>query len=148
MIQGTKLLCIGCLILLIPAGIATGQQLIPTAKARAVSVPSGRPSTLAIRANILAQKQAALQQQVLDAERCIAESSQPIVLRDPQGNINVVPQTDVVNCTRRLASLQRQLASLARQSDQLAKDADAFALFIQQKQQLLESKGRITGTSP
>ena len=86
-----------------------------SAAAKAVSTPSGgRPSTIQVRQNIIAQKAAALQRELKELQRCITNASQLQTLRDPEGNINIVPQNDLINCTRRLQDLQRRQDSLNR----------------------------------
>lgn len=111
---------------------ASAQSSIATASAASVS--SGRPSTLAIRQNILLQQKDALEAQIRIATLCVADASKPSTLRDPQENINQVPKQDIINCSRQLRTLQRQLASLARQIQKLASDADAASLRLQRQQ--------------
>jgi TolA-binding protein len=99
-----------------------------SAAAKAVSTPSGgRPSTIQVRQNILAQKAAALQRELKELQRCIRNASQLQTLRDPEGNINIVPQNDIVNCTRRLQDLQRRQDSLNREIAALAQSAQPVA---------------------
>jgi hypothetical protein len=99
----------------------------PSASAKAVSTPAAGPSTIAIRQNILAQKAAALQRELNELQRCITNASQLQTLRDPEGNINIVPQNDLTNCTRRLQDLQRRQDSLNREIAALARDAVPLA---------------------
>jgi hypothetical protein len=127
-------------------GGSFGQQ--SAARATPVASTSGRPSTFQIESNILEQQAARLQSQITIAQRCIAEASQPIVLRDPQGNVNIVPQTDVVNCTRRLVELQRQLVQLQRKSEQLSRDAQAAAITLQRKAMDIERQRRLSIGNP
>ncbi len=109
---------------------ATGAP--PSASATPVSTPSGgRPSTLQVRQNILGQKAAALQRELKELQRCITNASQLQTLRDPQGNINIVPQNDIVNCTRRLQDLQRRQDSLNREIAALSQDAVPLAAAAQ-----------------
>jgi len=107
------------------------QRTLPqgsSAAAKAVSTPSGgRPSTIQIRQNIIAQKAAALQRELKELRRCITNASQLQSLRDPEGNINMVPQNDLVNCTRRLQDLQRRQDSLNREIAALSQDAQPLA---------------------
>lgn len=99
-----------------------------SAAAKAVSTPSGgRPSSLQVRQNIIAQKAAALQRELKELQRCISNASQLQTLRDPEGNINIVPQNDLVNCTRRLQDLQRRQDSLNREIAVLAQAAGPLA---------------------
>jgi hypothetical protein len=104
----------------------------PAATAKVVSTPSGgRPSTIQVRQNIIAQKAAALQRELKQLQRCITNASQLQTLRDPEGNINIVPQNDLVNCTRRLLDLQRRQDSLNREIAALSLDAQPLAASAQ-----------------
>lgn len=135
------IVCLLCLCLALPTG---AQQAQPGATATPVSPSTGRPSTIQIRENILNQKRRALNSQIQVAERCIANASRPQVLRDPQGNVNIVPSTDIVNCTRTLKALERQLAGLAREAQQLAQDAQVAAAAFQARQKQLEAQKKAT----
>jgi hypothetical protein len=106
-------------------------QTIATARPAAVS--SGRPSSIAIRANILQMQQAQIQAQIVVAQRCIRDATQSGTFRDPQGNVNVVPQTDAVNCARDLAALTRRLNSLVRESRRLAQDSTFQGTYLQRR---------------
>ena len=109
----------------VSAALAQGSA---SAAAKAVSTPSGgRPSTIEVRQNIIAQKAAALQRELKEIQRCISNASQLQTLRDPEGNINIVPQNDLVNCTRRLQDLQRRQDSLNREVAVLAQAAGPLA---------------------
>ena len=151
-----KVASIGLLVLglvalaIVPA--AVGQQSSAgTASARQVTASSGRPSAFEIEQNIINRKIAELQRQVNEAQRCIETASMPQILTDPQGNINRVPQTDIVNCTRQLEQLERQLVSLQRQAAQLSRDAAFQAsqlqglLRLQQIRQRTQQPGLQTG---
>lgn len=136
--------CIGaiaCAILALAISPGLGQD-VPGRATPAVS-SSGRPSTIRIKQNILEKKQEALQRQVDEALRCIANASKLQTLRDPQGNINSVPQTDIVNCTRLLRTYQRELQSLLRQSARLGDDATASSLQLQRQLQVVERAARL-----
>jgi len=99
-----------------------------SAAAKAVSTPSGgRPSAIQVRQNILAQKAAALQRELKELQRCISNATQLQTLRDPEGNINIVPQNDLVNCTRRLQDLQRRQDSLNREIAAIAQAVQPVA---------------------
>lgn len=115
--------------------LSASAQTSTIATATPASASSGTPSTFTIRQQILAQQQAALASQIRVATQCIADASKPATLRDPQGNINLVPQLDVINCARQLRTLRRQQASLARQVQKLASDADAASLRLQRQQE-------------
>lgn len=103
-----------------------------SAAAKAVSTPSGgRPSTIQVRQNIIAQKAAALKRELKELQRCITNASQLQTLRDPEGNINIVPQNDLVNCTRRLQDLQRRQDSLNREIAAISLDVQPLAAAAQ-----------------
>ena len=104
-----------------------------------VSPSTGRASSIAIRQNILAMKQASILRQIKEAQLCIQNAANPTILRDPEGNINRVPSTDLVNCSRRLAQLQSQLQTLARDTKQLSLDAKFQAAQLQGKLQRQKS---------
>ncbi|HTY25565.1 MAG TPA: hypothetical protein VMC85_20720 [Desulfomonilaceae bacterium] len=96
--------------------VQTIPQAAPSAAATQVTIPTGgRPTPIQIRQNILAQKAAALAAQLKEIQRCILNASQLQTLRDPEGNINIVPQNDLTTCARRLQDLQRQQDSLNRE---------------------------------
>ncbi len=109
--------------------VQTIPQAAPSAAAKAVSIPPiGRPTPLLIQQNILDQKAATLAAQLKEIQRCILNASQLQTLRDPEGNINIVPQNDLTNCTRRLQDIQRQQDSLNRAVAALTMDAQAAGL--------------------
>ncbi len=115
-----------------------------SAQATPTQTPSsGAPSSLEIAQNTLAFKRAELTRQLREIQRCIANASNPILLRDPQGNINRVPQTDLTNCSRKLAQLQRQLSSLQRQSNVLVQDATFQSILAQDALLTAQRKLRI-----
>jgi len=104
-------------------------QAAPSAAAKAVSIPpSGRPTPVSIRQDILAQKAAALVAQLKEIQRCILDASQLQTLRDFQGNINIVPQNNLTNCTNRLQDIQRQQDSLNREIAVFSMNAQAAGL--------------------
>jgi hypothetical protein len=128
-----------CLCLALP--IDAQQQQTPRGVAATPVVPStGTPSSVQIRQNILNQKRRALNSQIEVAQRCIKNASQPQTLRDPEGNVNIVPKTDLVNCTRTLEALLRQLDGLAREAQQLSQDAQATASALQRKQKQTQAQ--------
>ena len=119
---------IATLLLLAFVSVAYSQGTARSSAAKAVSTPSGgRASTIQIRQNVIAQKAAALQRELKELQRCISNASQLQTLRDPEGNINMVPQNDLVNCTRRLQDLQRRQDSLNREIAALSQDAIPLA---------------------
>jgi hypothetical protein len=121
---------------------AAAQQLQTTRSATATpTFPSfGRPSSIQIRENILNQKRRALNSQIEVAQRCIKNASQPQTLRDPEGNVNIVPKTDLVNCARTLEALLRQLDGLAREAQQLAQNAQAEASALQRRRKQTQAQ--------
>jgi len=135
-----KFLCMLFLAGLLLAPLSIAQSV--AASASPVSPSTASASTLTIRGNILAMKQADIQRQIKEAELCIKNASNPTILRDPQGNINRVPSTDLVNCTRTLARLQRQLQVVAKQANQLSVEAN----FRAARAQRLLQRGRTTLT--
>jgi len=128
---------------------ATAQQLPTAASASAtqLTTSTGRPSSIRIKQDILKQKQAALARELAEVVRCIRISSQSQVLRAPEGNVNIVPDIDVTNCARRLASLQRQQSSLVRAASQLAQDAQAQANTAQRALEQARIKARLQAIS-
>ncbi len=131
------MVCLLCLCLILPAA---AQQQQSGAKATPVVPSTGRPSTIQIKQNTLNMKRRALNSQIQVAQTCIKNASRAQTLRDPQGNVNIVPATDLVNCTRTLEALLRQLAGLGREADSLAQDAQAVASTLQQKQKQLQAQ--------
>lgn len=132
-----------CMCLALP--IDAQQLQTPRGVAATPVVPStGRPSTIQIRQNILNQKSRALNSQIQVAETCIKNASRPEVLRDPQGNVNIVPSTDIVNCTRTLEALLRQLDGLTREAQRLAQDAQLEAATLQSQQKQLQAQKNST----
>jgi len=130
-------------------------QAAPSAAAKAVSLPSPGPSTIQIRQNIIAQKAAALQRELKELQRCITNASQLQTLRDPAGNINIVPQNDLTTCTRRLQDLQRRQDSLNREIAALTQDAQPVAAAAQRaasqaalQQVLAALAGRVATPTP
>jgi hypothetical protein len=113
------------------------------ATATPVTASSGRPSTLQVKQQILTLQQKQLQSALADIQRCLVQASEPTTLRDPQGNFNLVPQTDLVNCTRELRTLQRQITALARAASQLGSDAQAKAAFLQRQADDIARNARI-----
>jgi len=135
------------IVVALAASAALGQQTSRSASATAVNQSSGRASTIQIKQNFLQQRVRLLQRQIDDALRCISTASNPTILRDPEGNINKTPQTDLVNCSRQLALLRSQLEGLQRQSQQLAQDAQVQALAVQRKLQQTKTRNILEGGS-
>ena len=107
-------------------------QAAPSAAAKAVSIPPiGRPTPILIEQNILAQKEAALSSELKEIQRCILNASQLQTLRDPEGNINIVPQNDLTNCTRSVQDIRRRQDSLNREVAALTMDAQAVGAAAQ-----------------
>lgn len=125
--------CLICAMGFGQAGAQTAVSATGSAAATAASASSGRPSSIQIRQQFFNQEQAYLERQLREVQRCIKTASLNVVLFDPRGNINRVPQTDLVNCRRRLAQLTRQVNSLARRAQQLGQEAQAQALKLQRE---------------
>jgi len=103
---------------------------------------SSRPSTIQIKQNLLLQKIAILQRDLIEARRCIYTARLPQVLRDPSGFVNRVPETDIVNCSRQLQTITRKLARLSRESSQLVQDAQLQAITLQRLLAAQKAKAR------
>ncbi len=152
-----KPLCILGLLALCLVLPAAGQQTIPSlappagpgASARPAVPSIGIPSAVRIRENIVNQQIAAVNSQIRVAQQCISNATKPEVLRDVQGNVNIVPSLDITNCTRTLLALQRQLVSLTARANRLAADAQmelaAFQARQKQKQAAMNMKRRVGG---
>ncbi len=102
----------------------------------------GAPSTADIAQNFITMQQAAIARQLRQVQSCISLAREN--LRDVQGNINRVAQTDLLNCQRRLGELLRAQANLRRQSARTAQDAAAQAEMAQdlRKQQQQRSSSQ------
>ncbi|MGB6067403.1 MAG: hypothetical protein WBG50_21570 [Desulfomonilaceae bacterium] len=137
-----RALCIVGLLALCLVLPAAGQQTIPSLGPAAApsasaspAVPSiGIPSAVRIRRNIVTQQIAAVNSQIRVAQQCISNASKPEVLRDVQGNVNIVPSLDITNCTRTLLALERQLTSLTIKANRLAADAQTELAAFQARQ--------------
>ena len=117
---------------------AAGQQALsgpaaPSAAATPAVPSTGTPSGFQIKQHFLIQKIAAVESQIQVAQRCIANASRPEVLRDPEGNVNLVPSQDITNCGRTLLALERQLVSLTSQANRLAQDAQVQTAIAQSR---------------
>ncbi len=132
------------------AQVLTSSPLPSTSSASATSVTNvpGGASPTAIKQNMLLLQQASLNQAITVAKACIKNASLPQVLRDPQGNVNTVPSTDLVNCTRKLSELLDQLAANQKALNNLSQDAQMEAsrivaqtnqLKLQQRLQILNN---------
>ena len=64
------------------------------------------------------------------AQRCVEVSRLPVLLRDPQGNVNQVPKTDIVFCSRQIKVLSREIAAVSKQLADLSKDAVPAANYL------------------
>jgi hypothetical protein len=121
----------GLTLILILAAAVQGHAASASASAKATSRSSGTPSTYAVKQHFIAMEQARIRGQIREAERCIANASNTQVVRDPEGNLNRVPQVDLIDCARSLQQLTRQLATLARKADQLTRDAEVAAIRLE-----------------
>jgi chromosome segregation ATPase len=128
--------CMLSSLLIVPQ--AAGQTTSSSATEAGAS--SGVPSSLTIRSNFLTIKQGSLQRELRAIRRCLKNAT--LTLRDPQGRINRVPETDLVNCGRRLRQVQRQLQVLGREFTFLSQDAAALAIRFQQLQERQEFLSR------
>lgn len=124
-------LSIACCLMCALAFSEARGQTAATTSAREVTQSSGRPSSIQIRQQAFEQQQATLQGQLREIQRCLKTSRLNVVLYDQRGNINRVPQTDIVNCGRRLEQITRQIQNLARRAQQLGQDAQAQALALE-----------------
>ncbi len=113
----------GFVLILILALASTVQGQTASASAKASSPSVGTPSTFTIKQHFLAQQQARIQGEIREVRRCIANASNTQVVRDPEGNLNRVPQVDLIDCSRRLQQLTRQLQILTRSADRVSQDA-------------------------
>jgi hypothetical protein len=118
----------GLALMLILASTVPGHAAGASASAKAAAPSTGAPSAFTIKQHFMAQQQARIQGQIREAQRCIANASNTQVVRDPEGNINRVPQVDLIDCSRRLQQLTRQLEILVRSADQLSRDAEVAAM--------------------
>ncbi|MGC8603003.1 MAG: hypothetical protein ACP5VS_04860 [Desulfomonilaceae bacterium] len=125
---------IWCLFCALTCNVAVAQVLtssplppVNNASATPVNRTSGAPSPTAIKQNILLQQQASINQAIAVAKACVKNASLPQVLRDPQGNVNTVPSTDLTNCTRQLSALMDQLAANQKALNNVAQDAQMEA---------------------
>jgi Mg2+ and Co2+ transporter CorA len=134
--KGSVYIVLITLIAAIP-GVVLGQAS-DIASATPVNVSVGTPSIFTIRQQILNQQQEIIEREFQQVARCIKTSSLNVVLTDPTGIINKVPQTDLVNCRRRLSQLQRQVARIAREAQQLSRDAEQQSAALETQARLAE----------
>lgn len=100
------------------------------ASATPVNKSSGKSSTVSIRQNQLNIFKANIERQLRKAQRCVQVSRLPVLLRDPQGNVNQVPKIDIVFCSRQVQVLSRELAAINRQLADLPKDSQSAAGYL------------------
>jgi len=86
----------------------------------AANVPAG---TGQILGNFLTIERAGIQRELRIVNRCIRMAREN--LRDSQGNVNRVAQTDLLNCSRRLQQLLRDEAKLGQIAARRAAEAEA-----------------------
>jgi len=126
-----------CVIIVMAATPEVGLgQATNRAAATPVNTSTGTPSAFTIKQQILEQQQAEIQRGLTELTRCISTASLDVVLRDPSGQINRVPQTDLVNCRRALSVLERRLQRLSRAAAQLSRDAQAQAIALETQARL------------
>lgn len=87
--------------------------------------------TYEIALNFANMKQAAVAREIRWTSRCINNARER--LRDIQGNINRLAQTDLLNCQRRMQQLVRIQADMTRQTRRVSFEADAAGEFAQQR---------------
>jgi hypothetical protein len=142
----------GCWMTALTYDVAVAQVLtssplpsVTSASATPVTNVPGGASPTAIKQNMLLQQQATINQAITVAKACIKNASLPQVLRDPQGNVNTVPSTDLVNCTRKLTALLNDLAANQKALNNLAQDAqmEASRIIAQTNQLKLQQRLQI-----
>jgi hypothetical protein len=131
-----------CLGLLVLGASWASAQTSRAASATPASVSSGRPNQFEIQRNILSLQKAQLEMQLDEAARCVANATKTTTFRDPEGNINIVPKIDTVNCARKLAQLRSQIQRLSRDANEIAQDAQFQATILQRLLQDVERKRR------
>ncbi len=135
----------------VTADMVLAQQFSTSASATQISKIPGNPNSIEIKRNMLLQQQDSINQSITVAKACIKNSSMTQVLRDPEGNIRIVPSTDVVNCSRTLNELLNLLASNQKALDNLSQDAQLqFSRIVTQanKDKLRKRLQIITGGLP
>lgn len=125
------------------AFVLMGLAATSSAFGQAVTEPRVNASvgTGQILQNFLTIQRSALQRELRVLNRCIVNAREN--LRDIQGNINRVAQTDLLNCSRRLQQLRRAEARLARLAERRAAEAEAAAQLAEVNRQ--RSSGSQTG---
>lgn len=127
----SMLVCVvatGCVFLLSTEIFAQASAKI--AGATPVNKTTGKSSTILIQQNQLNLLKANIERQLRVAQRCVKVSSLPVLLRDPQGNVNQVPKNDITFCNRKAKSLTRELAAIERQILNLTKDGQVTGIYI------------------
>lgn len=112
---------------------AFAQASAKIASATPVSKTTGRSSSVSIRQNQLNIFKANIERQLRKAQRCVQVSRLPVLLRDPQGNVNQVPKIDIVFCSRQVQVLSRELAAINKQLAELSKDTQLAINYINRK---------------
>ena len=100
------------------------------ASATPVNKTTGKSSSISIQQNQLNLLKVNIERQLRVAQRCVKVSSLPVLLRDPQGNVNQVPKNDITFCNRKAKSLTRELAAINRQIADLNQDAQVAGIYI------------------
>lgn len=109
---------------------ALAQASAKVASATPVTKSTARGTSILIRQNQLNIYKANLERQLKVAQRCVEVSRLPVLLRDPQGNVNQVPKTDIVFCSRQIKVLTREIAAVSKQLADLSKDAVPAANYL------------------
>lgn len=121
----------GCLFMM--SGDVLAQASAKVASATPVSKSATQSSFIPVRQNQLNIYKANLERQLRVAQRCVSVSSLPVLLRDPQGNVNQTPKNDIVFCSRQVKVLSREIAAVNKQIADLAKDAQPVANYLARK---------------
>ena len=127
--SGITFLIVTFVIAVIPS-YALAQASAKVASATPVTKSSGKGTSTSIRQNQLNIYKANLERQLRVAQRCVEISRLPVLLRDPQGNVNQVPKTDIVFCSRQIKVLSREIAAVSKQMADLSKDAVPAANYL------------------
>ncbi len=115
------------------SGNVFAQASAKIASATPVNKSSGKSSTISIRQNQLSIFKANIERQLKKAQRCVQVSRLPVLLRDPQGNVNQVPKIDIVFCSRQVQVLSRELAAVNKQLAELAQDSQLVINYVNRK---------------
>ncbi len=113
--------------------VVFGQASAKVATATPVLKSTARGSSVSIRQNQLNIYKANLERRLRVAQRCVNISRMPVLLRDPQGNVNQVPKNDIVFCAKEVKILGLQIAAINRELADLSRDGQAAANYLTRK---------------